>query len=80
MDPALVVDEFYAALIDLDLPRMHDLFDERTVSQLEGVEGIVPFSGTYRGMEEVSRQAAIMSKSIEVIVAEKWVIIYWKLI
>jgi ketosteroid isomerase-like protein len=70
VDPTLAVDEFYAALIDLELPRLVPLFDDNIVSQLEGVEGIVPFSGTYRGRQEATRQLELTKKSIEVIVSD----------
>jgi ketosteroid isomerase-like protein len=55
-DPGAVVERFYETLNAVDVPALLDLFADDAVSTLEGVENVVPFSGTYRGKAGLLRQ------------------------
>ncbi len=68
VDPAVAVERFYEALLPFDVPKLLDLFDDNAVSQLEGVEGVVPFSGTYRGKGELTKQLKAAAENLKPIV------------
>lgn len=63
VDAGAVVERFYRCLLTEDWAGLLDLMDSKIVSTLEGVEDLVPFSGTYRGIEEVQRQALTFAQT-----------------
>lgn len=70
VDPVTAVEAFYEALLELDLPKIFRLFEDNTVSQLEGVEDTVPFAGTYRGRDELTKQLTAAKETLKPIVAD----------
>jgi ketosteroid isomerase-like protein len=56
-------------LLSEDIPGFGGLMAPDAVSTLEGVEGVVPFSGTYRGIDGVKSQAATFCRVARAVVA-----------
>lgn len=50
-DPGIAVERFYMYLLSGDADGLLSLMAPNLVSTLEGVEGVVPFAGTFRGVE-----------------------------
>jgi ketosteroid isomerase-like protein len=62
-DAGRAVELFYEYMLSEQWARVIDLFAPNVVSTLEGVERIVPFSGTYHGKEELQRQALTFDRT-----------------
>ena len=67
-DAGAIVERFYRCLVGEDWNGLVDLMAPNVVSTLEGVEGIVPFAGTYRGKDEAKRQALTFSRTEQAVV------------
>jgi ketosteroid isomerase-like protein len=63
VDAGAAVERFYRCLLAEDWAGLLDLMDPKIVSTLEGVEDLVSFSGTYRGIDEVQRQALTFAQT-----------------
>ncbi len=67
-DAGAAVEQFYRRLVGDDWAGLVDIMTPGVVSTLEGVEGIVPFAGTFRGKDEVRRQALTFASNERAVV------------